>query len=616
MAAASGLLVAGCRQDRGSETKADWTLLNTMNAEGETKTMGVFGGSGKRVVKPVETERANFIVEEGLLKIDFEENGRFQCTPAAIGLPESWYRMREMELTISTEGEGRLLFEVYGSRTRLIDTLLLPPGRSTFPIDITEVPLLGGIESKPLYIRLSSFEPQTVQVADISMTEGEIHPFLVDKWGQRARNDWPGKVNSLVELRDESTDEELMATFQPTRALDPYGGYADHDVPLSKTGFFHTQFTNGRWWLVTPNGNPFYSLGVNGVRIKSIRGNADVSRVRGREWMFEEIPTVEECPECFREDGAYFSYYCWNVKRKYDSIQDWRAHTYDRLGTIGFNTIGNWSDTIFYRDARMPYTYTLDTRKDPGLVMENGLPDVFHPAWENHLERTFSEIASFREDSYLLGYFVDNEMGWRSVTRLDTASFTGRKLQTVLAEEEQMYLYAERYFSSIEKAISQFDPNHLYLGCRFTRNFNQMAPVAKAAGQYVDVVSINVYSAHPVREEMDQWYEAAQKPMLIGEHHIPPVTPKQLLPHWPAFEIPERNKMVQNYVYTWLEFPYAVGSHWYQFKDQEVAGRGDGGENQPVGLLTVTDELNRELVQTYHQISREIPRRLLAGEVE
>ena len=63
-------------------------------------------------------------------------------------------------------------------------------------------------------------------------------------------------------------------------------------------------------------------------------------------------------------------------------------------------------------------------------------------------------------------------------------------------------------FFSLEfngNAISQFDPKHLYLGCRFTRNFNQMAPAAKAAGQYLEVVSINGYSAHPIREQMDQW---------------------------------------------------------------------------------------------------------------
>lgn len=610
------ILGAGCQSRQGLEIRADLTVLEKLDTEGKAETLGIFGGSGKKVVKPVETEKANFLVDEEGLKIDFEENGRFQCTPAAIGLPESWFRMRKLDLILSAEGEGRLLFEVYGSRTRLIDTLLLNPGRSAYSVDITEVPLLGGIESRPLYIRLSTVEPQTVLVTAISMAKENTHPFLVDRWGQRARKSWPGKVASLAELRDERSDAEVMTQFQPSIPLDAYGGYADHDLSLNKTGFFHTQFSDDRWWLVTPEGNPFYSLGVNGVRIKSIRGNADVSRVQGREWMFEEIPAVEECPECFREDGAYFSYYCWNVKRKYDSIDAWRTHTYDRLRSIGFNTIGNWSDTIFYRVPQMPYTYTLDTRREEAFVMANGMPDVFHPEWKEHLERTFADIVRFRKDPYLLGYFVDNEMGWRSVTRLDTASFTGRKLQTALSGEEQLSLYAEQYFSSIENVLSQFDPNHLYLGCRFTRNFDQMAPVARAAARSVDVVSINVYSAYPVREQMDRWYDAVQKPMLIGEHHIPPVTPKQLLPHWPAFEIPERNEMVQNYVYTWLEFPYAVGSHWYQFKDQEVAGRGDGGENQPVGLLTVTDKLNRELVWTYYQIGREIPKRLLAGELK
>lgn len=606
----SGLLV-GCTLEESGNVRADLTLLSEIADEGEEQTMGVFGGSGKKLVKPVETENATLVVRGGRLQLNFGEKGRFQFTPGAVGLPESWYRLRTIDLTVETETAGPLLFEVYGSRTRLIDTLQLGEGRQSVTVDITETPLLGGIEAKPSYIRLTSFTPRSVDLVAISMTESAEHPFLVDKWGQRARAEWPDKVHTLEELTDVSAEQAILASLSDEVDMDDYGGYRDHDLPLEKKGFFHTQFVNGRWLLVTPAGNPFYSLGVNGVRIKSIRGNADVSRVAGREWLFEEIPTVEDCPECFREDGRYFSYYCWNVKRKYGGIEKWRAHTYDRLTAVGFNTIGNWSDTVFYKDAQMPYTYTLDTRKNPDFVMENGMPDVFHPDWESYLADNFAEITRFREDPYLLGYFVDNEMGWRSVPRLDTASHTGRKLASLPTEEAQMQAYAERYFSTIEQTINRFDPNHLYLGCRFTRNFRKMEPIAKAAGRYLDVLSINVYSAYPVREQIDQWYDAARKPILISEHHIPPVTQKQFLPHWPAFETEERNEMVKDYVYTWLDFPYAVGSHWYQYKDQEVAGRGDGGENQPVGLATVTDKLNEELVRTYYEISREIPKRLL-----
>lgn len=604
-----------CQAKEAPAIVANFETLTQWSKAGEEQIVGVFGGSGKKKVKPVETKGASFRLTEEGLQIAYEPNGRFQFAPRAADLPASWLRFLALELEVETGEPGPLLFEIYGSRTRLIDTLFLQKGEQKVTIDITEVPLLGGIEAKPLYIRISSAISRELVIHQLSMDPSLDHPYLVDRWGQRARKQWSSKVSSLDELTQTATEEALLKQLPQGQDKDSYGGFTDHNLDLSTTGFFHTQFVDNKWWLVTPDGNPFYSLGVNGVRIKSIRGNADVSRVKGREWLFEEVPPVATCPECFREEGTYFSYYAWNVKRKYESLHEWRQQSYHRLRTIGFNTIGNWSDTIFYRQPEMPYTYTLDTRKVDSLVMSNGLPDVFHPAWEEHLRQTFGEINPFKQDPFLLGYFVDNEMSWRSITKLDSNSYTGRTLATLPDEEAQRASYAERYFSSVQQTIEQFDDKHLYLGCRFTRNFKMMETIAQVAGQYVDVLSINVYAATPIRAQMDQWYQAAQKPILLGEHHIPPITPKQLLPHWPAFSLAERNEMVENYVYTWLDFPYALGSHWYQYKDQEVAGRGNGGENQPVGLVTVSDQLNEELVKTYHKIGQQIPNRWLVQKV-
>ena len=44
---------------------------------------------------------------------------------------------------------------------------------------------------------------------------------------------------------------------------DAYGGW--RKLNGEKTGFFHTQRIEGRWWLVTPDGNAFFSKGVDNV---------------------------------------------------------------------------------------------------------------------------------------------------------------------------------------------------------------------------------------------------------------------------------------------------------------------------------------------------------------
>src|ERR1039458_5579339 len=44
---------------------------------------------------------------------------------------------------------------------------------------------------------------------------------------------------------------------------DRFGGWPH--LTGVKTGFFHTQRIEGRWWLVTPDGNAFFSKGVDNV---------------------------------------------------------------------------------------------------------------------------------------------------------------------------------------------------------------------------------------------------------------------------------------------------------------------------------------------------------------
>lgn len=43
--------------------------------------------------------------------------------------------------------------------------------------------------------------------------------------------------------------------------LDTYGGFTD--IKGEKTGFFHTQKIDKRWWLVTPEGHGFFGIGLS-----------------------------------------------------------------------------------------------------------------------------------------------------------------------------------------------------------------------------------------------------------------------------------------------------------------------------------------------------------------
>ena len=603
------LTLASC-QDGVQSFRADFDLIHPESISPITGDQKGFEGTAQISRKPVEAGGAIWKISGGNLIITFQERGYFSITPDVIGLPAIWEKMKTLQLSGRSDKNVDLILEVYGSSARIRDTLHLPAGKSEHSVDVREVPLIGGIHCEPDRIRITSPSPSIITISSMELIQAPEQPVVVDRWGQRAMSGWKGKIRSEQELLERSREEAFLDSLTKNAGngpLDLYGGYTGRHISFGATGFFRTAAREGRWWLVTPLGNPFYSLGVNGVRIKSFRSTAGVTRVEDRRNIFESLPLYNECPRCYMEDSTYFSFYCRNVMKKYASIEAWKKQSEKRLRSAGFNTIGNWSDTLYYLDPEMPYTYTLDSRRDPRLMMSNGLPDVFHPQWEDHLDSEFAMIAELKNDPYLLGYFVDNEMPWRSLSRTDSSSHTFREMVALETGEEQLSAYAERYFSTIRRAIRKHDPNHLYMGCRFTRNFRDMKPVAEAAGNHVDILSINVYSPYPYRQQMDRWYLAAQKPILIGEHHIPPRTERQLWPRYPNFPPDQRDRMVEHYITTWAGYPYAVGSHWYQYKDQEVAGRGDGGENQPVGLVRVTDRPDFRLLETYHRISGMLP---------
>ena len=44
---------------------------------------------------------------------------------------------------------------------------------------------------------------------------------------------------------------------------DKYGGMSR--IHFEATGFFRIEYTNGRWWLITPEGNAFLSFGLNHI---------------------------------------------------------------------------------------------------------------------------------------------------------------------------------------------------------------------------------------------------------------------------------------------------------------------------------------------------------------
>ena len=411
---------------------------------------------------------------------------------------------------------------------------------------------------------IGNIPPETVEVENLRYrkladgvgdeplpTDDAVFPF-VDRYGQYMHRDWPGKVHKDADFaaRKQAEDADLRKHPGPAD-WDPYGGWKGG--PKRKaTGHFRVEKLDGRWWLVDPEGRLFWSHGVTGVKATT------KTKVKGRERCFAEIPV-----------GAKWTWdaLAGNLAIKYGP--SWRDAAADRmharLRSWGLNTIANWTDEDVYlsRKARTPYVVNV-----PYTCPRNGkLPDVSSPQFRAGLRKGLEAVAEkTADDPWCIGYFIDNELPWKNDEAL-----------------------AEVYFRTCREEMRRAAAKKLYLGCRFHfHQFPQKGPKVpvRAAAKYCDVISFNRYryTAGDLRLP-----DGCDKPIVIGEFHFGALDRGML--HTGLRGVgsqAQRGAVYRMYLRTALANPAIVGTHWFQYNDQAVTGRGDG-ENYQIGFIDICD---------------------------
>ncbi|QJP94229.1 beta-galactosidase [Pseudomonas fluorescens] len=316
--------------------------------------------------------------------------------------------------------------------------------------------------SQVVSVSLSMDQPKAAQSLLLErfgvQDEGDVikaaYGNLVDAYGQSTRNKWPEKVANDEQLKSAAAKEQQqLKTWLAEReksSLDTFGGLKKGPA-FKASGFFRTEKLDGRWYLVTPEGHPFYSLGVN-----TVSPEVNQTYVAGREYMFESLPKPDEpLARHFGEgdnrggngadqgrgygNGRWYDFYGANLQRLYGEPcvtpaatepapaapckaaideQKWTGHTLDRLQAWGFNTVGNWSAPQLGDAERVPYTLPLSivgdyTSISTGNDWWGGMPDPFDPRFAMATERAVAIAArDHRDDPWLIGYFADNELAW------------------------------------------------------------------------------------------------------------------------------------------------------------------------------------------------------------
>lgn len=476
-------------------------------------------------------------------------------------------------------------------------------------------------------------------------TAGVPLPFI-NRFGQYLHADWPGKLRKEEELQERRKREERAWAKSPeVRDRDRFGGWT-RGPQLEATGWFRTEKVDGKWWLVTPGGRLFFSVGMDCV------GTWEQTFVEKREPWFEWLPApddpvfggffghvkgVHSMAEPIGGEGRTFSFYRANLRRKHGEPwpERWRDSAYARLRHWGFNTLGNWSQGDVLEHSPLPYVVSTGLWGVPKIEAARGywakMMDVFTPEFEAAVDKAVAGLAAAHAENPLcIGYFVDNELAWEGVAdgclkspptqpargalvaflmerhgsldALNTAwktAFPDWGRLDAPAERGGVFLadmsaflhrFARRYFETVQAAVRRHAPHQLYLGCRFS---GAPDPVVRAAGETSDVVSFNLYQR---QIPQGKWTDLIDRPALIGEFHFGALDRGMF--HTGLVRTKnqkERAAAYARYVESVATHPLFVGCHWFQYVDEPVTGRTHDGENYNIGFVDVTDTPYPEL---------------------
>jgi hypothetical protein len=276
---------------------------------------------------------------------------------------------------------------------------------------------------------------------------------------------------------------------------------------MDARGFFTVDQKNGRWWLVTPDNEYTFSIGINHVDPAAIR--------------------------------TTYSRGIWDSKYG-NSMEKWLPKVKQDLTDWGFNCLG-WDQEVviidpeMHRHSRsftyeeyqwldMPYFHLLPVIESHQWEWETKLADITGSAfkdWCDYIAR--DKCARLKDDPKLIGYFFTDCPAWIHSNEGNAwkAPIFDPEMENSENGRKEIFEKASIYYKTVVDAIRRYDPNHLICGDRYEANAPISESVLKAAMPYVDIFSFQCFgTVDNIFQKLSRWGQYLEKPILLADSMI------------------------------------------------------------------------------------------------
>ena len=668
------------------------TIISCQKEKKKDHKLVIFDFENESQVEFVKPQDATFeLVSNGSNKFIKVNNGFSTKEPGVKLLPpknQTWdlSSYYQIKADVSNIGEEEIQVEMFvGNDPNMLlrwycsDYVDLKPGESaTITVNLAWTPWINkpqikfkGMNGAPGKIKADlskvseivfssryAMQPNNFTVDNVRATGNyeeraskDFFPF-VDQYGQFIHKEWKGKIHSDNELK--ATAKKEVTKLKASKGapnIGKYGGWTA-GPKLNATGFFRTEKVDEKWWMVDPEGNLFWTAGLN-----CVASDAVFTGITQREEYFKELPQKDSklgqfynkatiAPHGFYADKTpydTYNFYQSNLYRKYgdDWLKSFQDIAHLRIRDWGMNTIGFMSDFGATRQGRTPYVGSIWINNTPKIEGSKGywgkFHDVFDPKFKEAVKQSIISQKEGANDPYCIGYFVDNELSWgllgslsvgtlespasqpakiefikdlklkynkienlNKVWHTNHASWNALLSETKSPNEEKAKVdliafykkIANTYFKDINSELKKVAPHQNYLGCRFAWANNDV--VLSTASKYLDIMSFNKYEYSIENFKLPKGID---KPVMIGEFHFGATDRGSFhIGVKKARNQSERGQMYQNYIQGALKHPNIIGAHWFQYIDEPNTGRFDG-ENYNVGFIDITDNPFDEVIE-------------------